>query len=75
MVKTLLNILQTQKSDYLGTWYVAWGMWDYQVCPNDDPRLTLNYLASRSNLLPNAFKWEFDDFFMKTVEAKVFILT
>ena len=31
----------------------------YQVCSNDDPRLTLTYLTSRSNLLPNAFTWEF----------------
>ena len=30
----------------------------YQVCLNDDPRLTLSYLTSRSNLLPNAFKLE-----------------
>ena len=26
---------------------------------NDDPRLTLTYLTSRSSLLPNAFEWEF----------------
>ena len=49
----------------------------YQVCSNDYPRLTLTYLTSRSNLLPNAFKW---DFFLKvdflnTVEAKDIILT
>ena len=25
---------------------------------NDDPKLTLTYLTSRSNFLPNAFKWE-----------------
>ena len=25
---------------------------------NDDPKLTLTYLTSRSNLLPNAFKWD-----------------
>ena len=30
----------------------------YQVCSNDDLRLTLTYLMSRSNLHPNAFKWE-----------------
>ena len=30
--------------------------WAYQVCSNDDPRLTVAYLTSRSNLLPNAFK-------------------
>ena len=43
----------------------------------NDPRLTLTYLTSRSNLLPNAFKWEF--FLtvdcLNTVEAKVIILT
>ena len=27
----------------------------YQVCSNDDPELTLTYLTSRSNLLPDAF--------------------
>ena len=31
----------------------------YQVCSNDGPRLTLTYLTSRSNLLSNAFKWDF----------------
>ena len=38
-----------------------WGFWVYQVCSNNDPRLTLIYLTSRSNLLPNAFKWEFSE--------------
>ena len=50
----------------------------YQVCMNNDPRLTLTYLTSRSNLLPNAFKLKkFGkvDFFFKTVEALVIILT
>ena len=32
---------------------------------NKDPRLTLTYLTSRSNLLPNAFKWDF--FFEKLI--------
>ena len=26
------------------------------MCSNDDPRMTLTYLTSRINLLPNAFK-------------------
>ena len=30
----------------------------YQVCSNDDPKLTLTYLKARSNLVPNAFVWE-----------------
>ena len=62
MVKTFKNLLmQNQKSYDLGTWFVAlWG-----VCSNNDPRLTLTYLTSRSNLLPNACKWEF--FFEKLI--------
>ena len=32
--------------------------WPPDVGPNDDPRLTLTYLTSRSNLLPKTFKWE-----------------
>ena len=30
----------------------------YQVCSNDDPRLTLTYFTGRSNLVPYAFVWE-----------------
>ena len=30
----------------------------YQVCSNDDPRLTLIYFTARSNLVPYAFVWE-----------------
>ena len=29
----------------------------YQVCPNDDPGLTLTYFTARSNLVPYAFVW------------------
>ena len=43
----------------LGLGMYHWVCLAYQVCSNDDPRLTLTYLTSRSNLLPNAFKWEF----------------
>ena len=44
---------------------------------NDDPRLTLTYLTSRSNLLPNAFNGKISEklIFLKTVEALVIILT
>ena len=44
---------------------------------NDGPRLTLTYLTSRSNLLPDAFKWDFflKDDFLKTFKAKVIIIT
>ena len=48
----------------------------YQICSNDDPRLTLTYLMPRSNLLLNAFKWDFLKInFLNTAEAKVIILT
>ena len=40
----------------LGMYHLGYGA--YQVCSNDDPRLTLTYLTSRSNLLYIAFKWE-----------------
>ena len=35
-----------------------WGCGAYQVCSNDDPKMTLTYLTVRSNLFPNAFEWE-----------------
>ena len=77
MVKTLKYLLLLNQKANIGTWYVALGCGAYQVCSNDDPRLTLTYLTSMSNLVPNAFKW---DFFLKvdflnTIEAKVIILT
>ena len=42
----------------LGLGMYLWGCGAYQVCSNNDPWLTLTYLTSKSNLLPNAFKWE-----------------
>ena len=68
---------RTRRPMTLGLGMLHWGCGAYQVCSNDDPRLTLTYLTSRSNLLPNAFKWgNFSkvDFF-KTTEANVIILT
>ena len=32
----------------------------YQVCSDDDPKLTLTYFTARSNLVPYAFVWEKD---------------
>ena len=50
-------LLQNQKVGDLGTWYVALGMWGLpSLFKNDDPKLTLTCLTSRSNLLPNTFK-------------------
>ena len=55
----------------LGLGMLHWGCRAYQVCLNNDPRLTLTYLTSRSNLLPNRFKWEFfwKVDFLNTVKA------
>ena len=59
--KNLLKIFffRTRRSVTLRLGMQHWGFGAYQVCSNDDPRLTLTYLTSRSNLLPNAFKWDF----------------
>ena len=35
-----------------------WVLKYYQICSNDDPRLTLTYFTARSNLVPYAFVWE-----------------
>ena len=52
------------------------GFGAYQICSNDDPRLTLIYLTSRSNLLPNGYEIGFflKSFNFNTVEAKFIIL-
>ena len=39
----------------LGFGMLHLGCGAYQVCSNDVPMVTLTYLTSRSNLLPNAF--------------------
>ena len=50
---------RTRRSVTLGLGIKHLGCGAYQVCSNYDPKLTLTYLTSRSNLLPNAIKWEF----------------
>ena len=35
-----------------------WVLDHYQVCSNDDPRLTMTYFTARSNLVPYSFVWE-----------------
>ena len=40
----------------LGNWYVSSRMVDLPILLKIDPRLTLTYVTSRSNLLPNAFR-------------------
>ena len=49
---------RTRRPMTFGLGMYHWGCGAYQVCSKDDPRLTLTYLTSRSNLLPYAFKWE-----------------
>ena len=67
---------RTRRPVTLGLGMQHWGCRAYQVCLSDDPKMTMICLTSRSDLLPNAFKW---DFFWKvdfsnTVDAKVIIL-
>ena len=75
--KNALKISRNRRVMTLGLGMIYLGCGAYQVCSNDDPRLTLTYLTSRSNLLPNAFKLEIflKVFFFKTVEAKAIFLT
>ena len=35
-----------------------WVLKYYQVCSNDDPKLTLTFFTARSNLVPYAFEWD-----------------
>ena len=61
----------------LGLGMQHWGCGAYPVCSNDDPKMTLTYLRSRSNLPPNAFEWEIflKGCILNTLEAKVIIFT
>ena len=55
--------------------YVHFGYVAYQVCSNDDPRLTLTYLTSRSNCFPLHLSWIFfEKLIFNTVEAIVIVL-
>ena len=54
----------------LGLGMQHWGFEAYEVCSNYDPRLTLTYLTSRSNLLLMHLNWEcFERLIFLTVEA------
>ena len=50
---------RTRRLMTLGLGMLHKGCGAYQVCSNEEPKLTLTYLTSRSVLLPNAFKWDF----------------
>ena len=60
MVKTLLNIFfsgtKRPMALVLGMWH--WGYGPYQICTNDEYRLTLIYFMAKSNLIPTAFIWD-----------------
>ena len=39
----------------LGLGMSHWGCGPYQICTNDESRLTLTYFMARTNLIPDAF--------------------
>ena len=53
--KNSLNILCNQRPVALGLEMQRCERGPYQVCTNDESRLTLTYFMARSNLIPNAF--------------------
>ena len=57
--KNSLNIFfsGTKRPLALGLGMQHWECGPYQVCTNDESRLTLSYFMARSNLIPNAFIW------------------
>ena len=51
MVKTHEKfLLQNQKNLKAESWYVRQVLKVYQICSNDDPRMTFDFLMARSNL-------------------------
>ena len=58
MVKPLKKLLlQNQENFKAESWYIASWFKVYQICSNDDPRLTFDLFMVRSNLNPHAFVW------------------
>ena len=57
--KNPLNIFfsGTKRPMALGLDMKHWEYGPYEICTNDESRLTLPYFMARSNLLPNAFIW------------------
>ena len=53
------SLLNNQKANGIGTWYVVLVMYGLPSLSNYDSKLTLTYLTSRSKLLPNAFQQDF----------------
>ena len=55
--KNSLNIFfsGTKRPMALGFVMYHWGCGHYQICTNDESRLTLTYFMARTNLIPNAF--------------------
>ena len=54
LLKIFFSITRRPVTLRLGMSHLGCGA--YQVSSNDDPKMTLAYLTSRSNLLPNAFE-------------------
>ena len=50
--------LKNQQTDDIRPWHIVCGFGVYHVSTNNESKLTLTYLTSRLNLIPNAFKWE-----------------
>ena len=57
--KNSLNLFfsGTKKPLALGLGMQHLGCGPYQICTNDESRLTLTYFMARSNLISNAFIW------------------
>ena len=48
----------TKRTMALGLGMLHWECGPYQICTNDESRLTLTCFMARSNLIHNAFIWE-----------------
>ena len=55
-LKLFFSGTKRQMTLKLGTWH--WLLKYYQLCSNDDPKLTLTYFTLRPNLVPFIFECE-----------------
>ena len=58
MVKHLKIFSRTKKASRLNLGIQHHGLSVYQICSNNDPRLTFDLFMARSNLRSHAFVWE-----------------
>ena len=75
--KNRLKISRTRRSVILGLGMLHWGCGAYQVCSNDDSKLTLTYFTPGQICFLMHLNGNFFEklIFLNTVEAKVIILT